>query len=65
MNERKTDSRMSSTGSSGAGSMPKLRVYAVALALLLPGSFVILPLLWLWGRRHAWLTQSSTHGDQP
>jgi hypothetical protein len=56
MNERKIDPRMSSTWSSGAWSMPKLRVYAVALALLLPGSFVILPLLWLWRRRNVWLT---------
>ena len=30
---------------------PKLRVYAVGIALLLPGSFFVLPLLWLWRRR--------------
>jgi hypothetical protein len=56
MNERKINSRMSSTWSSGVWTMPKPRAYVIALALLLPGSFVILPLLWLWRRRSAWLT---------
>ena len=56
MNERQMGSPMSSTWSCGAWSMPRRRVYAIALALLLPGSFVLLPLLWLWHRRSAWRT---------
>ncbi len=30
---------------------PRMGV-AVALAMLLPGSFVVLPLIWLWHRRN-------------
>ena len=58
MNERQPDSSTARTRPVGAWSMPGLRVFAVTLALLLPGSFVILPLLWLWRRRNAWWTPS-------
>jgi hypothetical protein len=32
---------------------PRLRNGAFVLALLLPGSFMVLPLLWLWRRTSA------------
>jgi hypothetical protein len=50
MNARRTDSPMTRTWSFSAWSTPRLRVCAVTMALLLPGSFVILPFLWLWNR---------------
>lgn len=53
MNERQVDSPLPRTRPFGALAMPRLRVCAVTLVLLLPGSFVILPLLWLWRRRNA------------
>lgn len=50
MNARQTDSPMTRTWSFSAWSTPRLRACAVTMALLLPGSFVILPFLWLWNR---------------
>jgi hypothetical protein len=57
MNERQINSPISSTSWLGTCFEPRLRVCAVTLALLLPGSFVMLPLLWLWRRRNAWWTR--------
>jgi hypothetical protein len=52
MNRLHINSPVSAAGPFGAWWTPRLRGFSIAFAMLLPGSFMVLPLIWLWQRRH-------------